>query len=202
MSVKFIRHYKYLEKPFDDWTEITLEQYNDLASGKIDPTIRKDFNIYLAKNYTKSSFDHYDLFLTSNLRRCIDTGNGIKETFQLKVPIIESKYLEEVFWSPKSMINKKAFIMSQKSGKLDLYDQRLSQFMSGRAPKDISDTFKQLRSLENLLSERRKTNILCITHSFLLKMISLYFIDHIKDESHVTLEMLKGLRTREIEVSI
>lgn len=199
MQAKFIRHYEYLEPPYDDWIKLNLKQYDDLASGRVDPSIRGDYEQYLIDNYSKSDYDIYELIITSSLKRAINTGRTIKETFGLDLNIINTPFLDEIFWSPLTMISEENFKKAQKEQKLNLYESRITQFLDGTAPRTVQDAFIQLEALEKLLLDRKESKVLCITSSFFLKMLGLYFLKGIKNKSAVTKEMLMNAVSQDFE---
>ncbi len=176
--IKFIRHYHKLESPYLDGRNISYQAFVELSLGKVDPSINADLADEARKIYAKDAFANTELILTSPLKRTEETATVLKSVFNIDAPIKVNKSLAEMFWNPASMISEGGFLTALSENKLDLKEARVKHFLDGTAPKTLDDGLNQLRGLEEELTEYQQQKILCVTHSFFLKLLKLYFVDN------------------------
>lgn len=200
--VRFIRHYHKLESPYLDGKNISYQAFVELSLGKVDPTINTDFADEAPKIYPKDAFADTELVLTSPLRRTRETADILINVFNINAPIQTSKNLTEMFWNPASMISEDDFVTTLAENKLDLTEARVGQFINGTAPKTLNDGLSQLRGLEEEFTGCRQQSILCITHSFFLKLLKLYFVDNKRVRGDFTKDLVLKTKSVDFEVSV
>jgi hypothetical protein len=168
-KVKFIRHYK-LEAPFDAKETLTEELKRDLALGRLSPSIHPDFDEYLSANFTDADFAEIDLIITSPINRAFQTAQGIAQHFHLNAPIMRNSNLREVVWDP------------------ELGPGRVKRFIAESGEYGIANVWQRFAELKQQIIDSRKANILCVTHSFLIQSLYVYFEKGKEDVKQVTEE--------------
>ena len=160
-KVYFIRHYK-LEPPFDRKETISTQQRILLGRGEISPGIHSDINEYLKKNES-IHFNNLDIILSSPTKRTVETANTIKNHYKLSIPIKIENSLKEAIWNPA------------------LGPGRIRRFINESGLSRISVIWNRFEILEKELDNMQCKNILCMTHSFLIQNLYLFFHENIKD---------------------
>lgn len=172
-NVSFIRHYK-LTAPFDKKETIEKDQCIRLSKGEVDPSVNLDIVSYISENFQREGFLIYDLILVSPTRRTIESAKYLKQHFSLSTPLEVTKLLGECVWDPA------------------LEGTRIQRFIDGSDLSNISDTWARLQILDKYLKSLKSQNVLCITHSFLIQLLYLYYIRSMKDYKTITENDIKN----------
>lgn len=160
-QVTFIRHYK-LAPPFDSKLTITSKLKNNLAAGLVDPPIHSDYPEFLANNFKPGYLEKFNLILTSPTMRTRQTAEAIKDYYQLPITIEVNHNLREVPWDP------------------DLGPGRIQRFINQKGDNTIAEIWNRFQLLEKELKQIEGST-LCVTHSFLIQNLYLYFKKGIRD---------------------
>lgn len=169
IEVTFIRHYK-LEEPFDKRKTITEEQYLNLSRGKIDPSINKDIQTYLETN----KLGKYDLILYSPTNRTKESSLAIKDYLSENIPLVETPLLRECVWNPL------------------LPGSRIQRFIDGVELTTLAETWERTKQLDKYLKTLEGGKILCVTHSFFMQILYLYYFGNIKSYKDIEYEDIKN----------
>ena len=138
-----------------------LKYYADLAAQRISPPLLKEAESYIKKQDNKKILKNVQFILSSPQKRAIQTAKLMRMRISKNIPVRISKSLNEVPFSldgldPKtysSTVARSKFLQDFISDKL--LEQR-------RAVKD---------RIKEVLKANAKGGILCVTHTFLMKII-------------------------------
>lgn len=166
-QVTFIRHYK-LAPPYDHKDHMSEIQRQELALGKVDPDINPDIQTYLSELEQPELFTNIDLVFASPTSRALQTANAMKSHFKLGCEIEAHPELREVPWDPS------------------LGPGRIKRFIESTGTNSISEVWQRFAHLEMLIKSHEVESTLCVTHSFLIQNLYLYFERSIKNHGDVT----------------
>lgn len=157
MKVTFIRHYK-LAQPLDKKETISPEQYRQLSKGEIDPSINSDIDDFFKINcdYILELHDS-ELILTSPSNRTKESAQEIIKRLNKHVDVKETVLLKECVWNP------------------ELQGSRVQRFIDNIDLTNLEETWKRIQALEKYIKILPYNNILCVTHSFFMQILYLYF---------------------------
>lgn len=166
-NITFIRHYK-LEPPYDNKDTITHEQYILLSKGEIDPHINTDVSTYIENSISKYDFDKISLILSSPSVRTQESALALNKVLHLEKPIVVTDLLKECVWDPS------------------LEGSRILRFIQGKEMSTLEETWKRIHTLELFLHNQQIDTILCVTHSFFMQILYLYFCQKFNNWSEIT----------------
>lgn len=152
-QLTFLRHYK-LEYPFDDASNMSFDNYVALAEGRVDPHTNADLNQYLNDNFKKIDFSEYDVILTSNTNRGIETAQHIKQFYSLNIEIIPNELFNEI----PSIV--------EGSDKSNVRKHRVL---------DKEGNIKRIKDIDKYLNKREEIDILIISHSYLIGQLNYFY---------------------------
>ena len=201
-SVKFVRHYRKLEEPYLDGKCISPKCYSDLSLGKVDPSIHPDFVKEANRIFSKDTFSNTELILTSPLKRAMETAEVLKAVYDIHGTVQVSQNLTEIFWDPASIMSELGITTLTDQNKADIFKMRTKKFFNLSAPKTLIDALVQLNGLRDELIAYPQTHILCVTHSFFLRLIKLYFVDNKRSEGDFTEDMLLKTKSEDLEIAL
>jgi hypothetical protein len=99
---------------------------------------------------------------------------AIIAAFTLKTPVLETALLNECTWNP------------------ELLGSRAQRFIEGKDLSKLKDTWKRIAELNGYFSSLKFQNILCVTHSFFMQILFLYYSGKFKEWEDVTSEDIKN----------
>lgn len=170
----FLRHGQ-LDLPYQDHNSMPIQIIKELADEKIDPPIKREFNLNSIKELeNKVSLASAEEILTSPSKRALSTAQLLKEAIKRKyqtnpeIKIVEG--LREV------KIDLSGFHEDPNS-KGNLI-QSLNKYVfrglaSGRNTEKVEDIFIRVKRFFDSLSFFESTRII-VTHDFLLRFIEIY----------------------------
>lgn len=188
--IRFIQHYK-LEPPYDHWTHLTLQQSARLGRGEVSPHIHKDIDLHL-NSLDVSAFTWVDHIITSPTTRALETARAIKKHFSLSVQIQEDSNIQETNWDISQFLTEDQYDQAKRLEKYAVGDRRHEAFIQGKTQVTLEETLSRLNEFKSTLQQITHSNILCVTHSYLMKIIYLYFLNGMEDKSKYTPEMLRN----------
>lgn len=171
--VTFIRHYK-LAPPLDKKETVTHDDFVTLSKGESDPSIHTDVRDYCLKELDKQKYLSFDYIFSSPTKRTMESAKAIKEVFNLKAQIEINNFLKECIWNP------------------DLPGERINRFINGTELSNLKDTWERIKNLDNFLRNISYDNILCVTHSFFMQIIYLYYFCGFKNHSEIKPDDIKS----------
>jgi len=201
-SVRFIRHYYKLESPYLDGKDIPSKCFSDLSLGNADPSIHPDFVKEATRIYSKDAFSNIELILTSPLKRVRETAEVLKAVFDIPGAVHTSQNLTEIFWDPASIMSELGVTTMADQNKPAVFNMRVKRFLDLSAPKTLIDALVQLNGLRGELTAYPQTHVLCVTHSFFLRLIKLYFVDNKRSGIDFTENLLLKTRSEDLKITV
>ncbi|NMB91346.1 histidine phosphatase family protein [candidate division WWE3 bacterium] len=171
--VTFIRHYR-LAYPFDSKENTDHEQYVNLSKGLIDPSINSDVKNYITNELDLDAYKQFDVIISSPSKRTLESANEVKKVFNLNIKIETCELLEECAWNP------------------DLPGERINRFIDGTELSTLKDTWERIKELDKYLKGLSYNNMLCVTHSFFMQILYLYYSGSFKNYKDIKYEDIKS----------
>lgn len=165
-----------MEYPFDNWVNMTYEQSVGLSKGEFSSGISDDIDKYFNENYSINDFSKFELIITSPVERAAQTAVFLKSKIQDEVEILESNDIREVTWDLSDFIPKARYEESKSFGKYDIGNKRVEAFINSNSPTTLNEVKERINKFEHYLLSREEQNIICVTHSFLMKVIYIHFV--------------------------
>ena len=184
--VKFIRHSK-LEHPYDDYSQLTFNQICGLATGRLSPGIHTDSQKMLIEKLNTKELKSFDLILCSQSRRTIQTAILIRKLSGKQMKIKKTDNLSEIYFDPAVLISKDEFTQH------GLSSIRISVFhgmKDNTGAESLDEVLNRAQKLKDELKMLPHDNILCITHSFYMRVIRLFFLDKLTASRTISVKKL------------
>jgi len=184
--VKFIRHSE-LEHPYDDYSHLTFNQICGLATGRLSPGIHTDSQKMLIEKLNTKELKSFDLILCSQSRRTIQTAILIRKLSGKQMKIKKTANLSEIYFDPSVLISKDEFT------KHGLSSIRISVFhgmKDNTGAESLDEVLNHAQKLKDELKMLPHDNILCITHSFYMRVIRLFFLDKLTASRTISVKKL------------
>jgi len=186
-KIKFIRHSKPAD-PYVDYTKLAFSQICDLATDRFSPDIHSDSLKLILEKFTHSEIEKFDLIFCSYSKRTIQTAELIQSLNKKKLAIKKSKNLAEIFFDPSVLTSEEEFL------KKGLVEIRESLFKGMKREiggvESLDRTVKRIKHLGGKLIKLPYKNILCITHSFYMRVLRLYFLENLKTSREISIDKL------------
>ena len=104
------------------------------------------------------------------------TARKLAETLQLTTIIKERRFLSEIYFDPDILTTERQF---QQEGlmaiRTQIYQSSLSE---GRGVESFASVLKRVNDLTRTIHELSSENILCITHSFYMRVLIQILLEH------------------------
>ena len=174
-KIKFIRHSK-LEHPYDDYSLLSFNEISGLATDKIAPNTHQESQKMLFEKYGKRGPEPFDVILCSHSLRTKQTARLILKLADQNLEIRETKNLSEIFFDPKVLTNQEEFA---KRGLGVIRTSLFHGMMSGTGTESLDDVLIRIKELKKELMKLPYNNILCVTHSFYMRVLRLFFLENL-----------------------
>lgn len=175
-SVTFVRHCR-LSDPYTDYNKLSLNQLRGLGTGRIDPDIHPDSFWEIAEKFTREQLQAFDMIFCAPSTRARKTAELIKRLSERDPEIEESDTLREISFDLVLLTSEEKFARE------GLPEIRAALFrgMIRNEPgaEALDDLLKRVSTLTEMLEHTQRESILCITHSFYMRMLRLYFLEHL-----------------------
>jgi len=161
--VSFIRHYR-LAIPFDHWSHMSLKEFVDLTEGRADPEIETGFGpefLELPRDIKSAEF-----LLVGTKKRTQQSAIAINKFLNLNIPTISSLLFDEIPSRILTIPTEREFETMKTKEKLTVKKQRVM----GNEDKVI-----RLMEIDKYLSELPYSQILVISHSYLIGLLNYWF---------------------------
>lgn len=181
--IKFIRHNR-LSAPYDDYSRLTFEEICDLATHKIDPPIQRVTQSTIA---TQLAEIRPTVILCSDSIRAIQTAAAIAKYIGKQTRVIQSQNLREIYFDPSKLLTKEEY------GKAGMQAIRSALFIgmtTGHGAESVEKIFARIEGLKKDIDNVKDENILCVTHSFYMRVLRLYFLEKITVPEKLTSDLL------------
>jgi broad specificity phosphatase PhoE len=164
-NVTFSRHYQ-LEFPYDNLRNLNLTQYKALTEGKADPSIKSDISSYLENTLVKENLINFEIILTSELLRTKETAKAIDKHFSLALTIEANNIFNEIPSEFTRDLSEEEYLKIKEGGKVENFKKRVL---------NKEQKIEKLKEIDIFLKQRRETEILVISHSFLIGQLNYFY---------------------------
>lgn len=185
-KVKFIRHSK-LEYPYDNYSRLTFNQICGLATDKITPNIHPESQKILLEKFDIEELKSFDLILCSQSRRTEQTTRMIPKLTGKRMEIEKTDNLSEIFFDPAVLTNDKEFTQH---GLVTIRKSLFRGMKNGDGAETLEEVLIRAQKLKDELTKLPYDNILCITHSFYMRVLRLFFLENLKNSRNISIEKL------------
>lgn len=195
-KIKFIRHCK-PANPYTDYTKLTFAQICDLATDRFTPDIHPDSLGLILEKFAHSELKKFDLILCSYSRRTIQTAELIQSLSRRRLGIRKSENLAEIFFDPSILTTEQKFLHN---GFIEIRKSLFEGMKKGLGAEPLDKTLKRAKYLERELKQLFYKNILCVSHSFYMRVLRLYFLEGLKRSQEISVnKLIKTMDHRYLE---
>ena len=163
-TIIFLRHYS-LKFPYDHWTNMSLRDFLDLSEGRADPEIGHDITNFLS-TYDQIKLGNPNIIYTSTFRRTQQSATAIRSFLKINVPIVQNSLFNEIPSKVLTVPTDEEFNSMKRIGKLSIKKERVL------GPRKM---LERLTNIRDFLTATSETEILCISHSYLIGQINYFF---------------------------
>lgn len=181
-KIKFIRHSK-PANPYTDYTKLTFTQICDLATNKFTPDIHPNTLGMILEKFTHGELKKFDLILCSHSKRTIQTAKLIQSFGKKGLEIRKSENLKEILFDPSVLTTEKAFLQR---GFIEIRESLFEGMKKGLGADSLEKTLTRAKRLERELKQLPYKNILCVSHSFYMRALRLYFLENLKNGHEIS----------------
>lgn len=188
-SVTFLRHCR-LSDPYADYDKMSWDELRNLSTDRIDPDIHPDSPQAISERFTRKYLQEFDMILCSPSKRAQRTAERIQRLSGKDLKIEESNTLREISFDPALLTTKDKFLQ-------DGLPEIRAVLFKGMIQKEpgveaLDDILIRVDTLTGLLEQTRYKNILCITHSFYMRVLQLYLSESLTQCQDITIDKLTG----------
>ena len=185
-KINFIRHSK-SANPYTNYAKLTFTQICDLATDSFTPEIHFDTLRMILEKFTHSELKKFDLMLCSPSKRTIQTAKLIQSLGKKGLEIRESENLSEIFFDPSILTTEKRFLQK---GFIEIRKSLFEGMKKGLGADSLNKILRRVKSLERELKQLPYKNILCVSHSFYMRVLRLYFLENLKRGQEISVNKL------------
>lgn len=189
-TVVFRRHSR-LGAPYNDYTKLSFDQYRDLGLCRVDPDIDKQSLQLIAEKSVLEELRGIDLIVCSPMKRAQQTSTLIRSLYPNTMGIRKSDTLKEIFFDLAFLLPRTSYAQGELASIREVLFRKLINTEHGVEP--LTDLFQRIRALENMLIHSQYERILCITHGFYMRILHLYYLEHILHPEDVSVEKLRNV---------
>lgn len=178
-TITFLRHAQ-LEPSFTNYEALSFPVFSDLATGAKDPHINQP-NEKDSKEVVDNLPHGISQILHSTLTRSKETAELIAKDLPSVTSLVSESMLNEIYFNPVKMMTEDEF----KTAGLSLVRPRLYELMmqNSDAVENIEHVLQRISHLEKFFLHSPAPSILCITHSFFMRVLVHYFLKNKKKAS-------------------
>lgn len=181
-KIKFIRHSK-LEHPYDDYSLLTFSEICGLATGVITPNIHPESHKMILQKNNIKQLKSYDFILCSKSKRTEQTAKFILKLRNKPLKFKKSDNLSEIFFDPAIFTSEDEFI---KHG-LSVIRKSLFHGMKSKiGAESLDEVLTRAQRLKDELIKLPYDNILCVTHSFYMRVLRIFFLDNLTNSHDIS----------------
>lgn len=169
-TIRFVRHSE-PASPFNDYSKLTLQELDDLSTGKFSPDISDNADILLQKTTYFKELNKVDLILSSDVKRAVQTAQVIQK-YTNKAEIMVSEHVSEIHFSPIKFTN----INSEENPLSFVRKNIFKQVAKGEGAESYLNVEKRVQQTFELIHGLDKYYILVVTHGMYISLLKL-FID-------------------------
>lgn len=183
--IHFIRHSKLIDK-FSDYSKLSFDEFSKIATGEMQPAIATISEEFFNTSYIHKHAITFDHILCATSLRAQQTATMISNILQRDIVVVKTTLLNEIKFDPRLLTNEEYF---KKNGMDEIRVSLFNGMLTGKGAESIESIYKRIDDLKEILREQTDSSILCITHSFFMRVLRLYFLEK-KRVEEVTPEKL------------
>lgn len=172
-KITFIRHCL-LEPPYNDYSRLTFNRISGLAIDRISPNIHPESQKLLLEKFDYKKLKSFDLILCSHSKRTKQTAELFRKFANKNQEIRVLPELSEISFNPKALTTQKEFI---KQGLGVIRTSLFHGMKNGQGAESLDAVLLRAQKLKDELLELPFNNILCVTHSFYMRVLRLFFLE-------------------------
>jgi broad specificity phosphatase PhoE len=163
----FLRHNR-LSKPYQDYSKLSLDTLELLATQQIDPSIEEiEWEKYSTHNISFLSYlDKAESIICSESIRTQQTATIMLEKLNKKTKITIDKRLNEIWFSPKKILAN----VSEEKNILEYIRQNIYLLMQSNPEKVEGIDLFTLR-INSLIEEYSGRKVVFFSHGFLIRLV-------------------------------
>lgn len=181
-KIRFVRHSK-LGCPYDDYSQLSFDQICGLATGNIDPSVDPESLKMLSKKFTAKQLQSFDLILCSHSKRAKQTARLVLELTGKQIQVRETENLSEIFFDPAVLITREEFL---EYGFTAIRKSLFHRMKNGTGVETLEQVLNRAKKMKDELVESPHNNILCITHSFYMRILRLLLLEGFTIQSKIS----------------
>lgn len=196
IKIYFIRHSK-LNLPYENHFNMPYKILNDLATGRLDPSIAKNSKKLFfdatgslpLKNIDAIYFNNSDSQSKRSKESAFLIGKILKEKYNKNVPILGNPNLKEIDFSLKDILPKEKFL---KLGMLAVRTALYNAIINQGPVEQIDHIYKRTKNVFNGLKKHHEKNqtIMLVSHDFYMRTVEVY-LRKSKDSKKVNVDDLE-----------
>ena len=186
-SVIIIRQCR-LSDPYSDYTTLSLQQLRGLGTGHIDPDIHPDGMRMVSERFTSEHLQAFDMILCAPSRRARQTAELIKHLSQKNLEIKQTDTLKEIYFDLAALTNEEQFAQNGLQEVRSALYRGVVQKESGA--ESLEKLLRRTDTLLEILEQIQYKTILCVTHSFFMRVLRLCFLEHLTHSRDITIGQL------------
>ncbi len=188
-KIRFIRHGQ-LAPPFTDYAKLTFTQIADLATARISPSVHPDVMRFAVAANSQIEINAFDAIWCSGAKRSIETAQLLQKLSKNCPPISKKVELAEIFFDPAQMITEESYV---EKGLPEIRNALFAGIKRGHpAVESLEAVLQRVQRLEKMVQASPAETILCITHSFFMRVLHLYFLEGNRTGESITENTLKN----------
>lgn len=185
-AVYFIRHAKSTSL-YLNYDKFPFKEFCRLAKGELDQGLNPESRTQILEKL-KAENRQYDVVFYSPTRRSKQTAEIIKENTNNDLRITKNLDLKEIYFDPCFLITDDEF---RARGMPVIRESLYNFMMQGKeGVESVSDVYLRIKRLEKNLTDCPYQSILCITHSFFMRVLFQYFLNNKKCPKEISAEVL------------
>jgi phosphohistidine phosphatase SixA len=144
---------------------MNASEFLDLTEGRANPGIEKDS----VEKFLFSEFEYspdWEIILTSNKLRTIESAKSIKKYFNLDIPIVSDDLFDEI---PSKVFN------PPKESDWSEMKRNGSAHLDKKRVLDTAGTLERIMEIEEYIKNIKAEKILVVSHSYLIGQLNYWF---------------------------
>jgi broad specificity phosphatase PhoE len=196
IKIYFIRRGK-LDLPYKNHLKMPYEILDDLATGRLDPSIAKDSKKLFLEETKNLPLQDIDIIYFNNSnsqsKRSKESafliGKILQEKYNKKAPILGNSGLKEIDFSLKDILPKEKFL---KQGMPAVRTALYNAIINKGPVEQISHIYKRTESIFKSLKKHQERNqtVLFVSHDFCMRTVEVH-LKKSKDYKKITISDLE-----------
>jgi broad specificity phosphatase PhoE len=170
--ITFIRHSR-LSGPYADYGKLTFSELADLGMKRVSPHVAQNTISLIRAKFSATELAGLDLILHSTDRRTKETAQAFRKSGAKNAAVQNTSRLDEIRFDPEALTTPELFA---KHGLREIRRSLFYGMKRGKGADSLKETLERAAALEQKLKGLPGERVLCITHSFFMRVLRLYFL--------------------------